>query len=132
MDQPRTAWRSTGAMLSLANAGRLAAVSTGVMQSGRAIDQRDEYRALALAGTDLTVLDKARTKETQLPLYAAIGTELVAVGLPLVPAIGMTAFVSVDVALRFVGSVAVAGLRVVAGAAASRSTMRVVLRDETR
>jgi hypothetical protein len=123
---------STGAMLTLAIAGLLAAVSTGVMQSGRVIDQRDEYRALALAGTDLAVLDKARMKETLLPLYAAIGTALVAVGLLLVPAIGMTAFAHVDVALRFVGSVVVASLLVVAGAAASRSTMRVVLRDDTR
>ena len=123
---------STGAMLTVAIAGLLAAVSTGVMQSGRVIDQRDEYRALALAGTDLAVLDRARMKETLLPLSAAIGTALVAVGLLLVPAIGMTAFVHIDVALRFVASVAVASLLVVAGAAASRSTMRVVLRDDTR
>ncbi|HUX69163.1 MAG TPA: hypothetical protein VMV41_01495 [Cellulomonadaceae bacterium] len=123
---------STGAMLTLAIAGLLAAVSTGVLQSGRVIDQRDEYRSSALAGTDLAVLDKARMKETLLPLYAAIGTALVAVGLLLVPAMGMTAFVHVDVALRFVGSVAGASLLVVAGAAASRSTMRGVLRDDTR
>ncbi len=123
---------STGALLTLAIAGVLAAVSTGVMQSGRVIDQRDQYRALALAGTELAVLDKARMKETLLPLYAAIGTSLVAVGLLLVPAMGMSAFTHVDVALRFVGSVLVASLLVVAGAAASRSTMRVVLRDDTR
>lgn len=123
---------STGALLTLAIAGVLAAVSTGVMQSGRVIDQRDQYRALALAGTDLAVLDKARMKETLLPLYAAIGTSLVAVGLLLVPALGMSAFAHVDVALRFVGSVLAASLLVVAGAAASRSTMRVVLRDDTR
>ena len=123
---------STGALLTLAIAGVLAAVSTGVMQSGRVIDQRDQYRALALAGTDLAVLDKARMKETLLPLYAAIGTSLVAVGLLLVPAMGMSAFTHVDVALRFVGSVLAASLLVVAGAAASRSTMRVVLRDDNR
>lgn len=123
---------STGALLTLAIAGVLAAVSTGVMQSGRVIDQRDQYRALALAGTDLAVLDKARMKETLLPLYAAIGTSLVAVGLLLVPAMGMSAFTHVDVALRFVGSVLAASLLVVAGAAASRSTMRVVLRDDSR
>jgi len=123
---------STGALLTLAIAGVLAAVSTGVMQSGRVIDQRDQYRALALAGTDLAVLDKARMKETLLPLYAAIGTSLVAVGLLLVPALGMSSFAHVDVALRFAGSVLVASLLVVAGAAASRSTMRVVLRDDTR
>lgn len=123
---------STGALLTLAIAGVLAAVSTGVMQSGRVIDQRDQYRALALAGTDLAVLDKARMKETLLPLYAAIGTSLVAVGLLLVPAMGMSSFAHVDVALRFAGSVLVASLLVVAGAAASRSTMRVVLRDDAR
>lgn len=123
---------STGALLTLAIAGVLAAVSTGVMQSGRVIDQRDQYRALALAGTDLAVLDKARMKETLLPLYAAIGTSLVGVGLLLVPAMGMSAFTHVDVALRFVGSVLAASLLVVAGAAASRSTMRVVLRDDSR
>ena len=79
-------------------------------------------------------------KETLPPLYEAIRTALVAVGLLLVPAIGMTAFVHVlvhvfvhvDVALRLVGSVAVASLLVVAGAAASRTTMRVVLGDDTR
>lgn len=123
---------STGGLLTLAIAGVLAAVSTGVMQSGRVIDQRAEYRSLALAGTDLAVLDRARMKETLLPLYAAVGTSTVAVGLMLVPALGFTAFAHVGVVVQFVVCVVAAALLVVAGAAASRSTMRAVLRDDTR
>ncbi len=83
-----------------ARADDVATVSTDVMQSGRVIDQRDQYRALALAGTDLAVLDEVRMKETLVPLDAAIGTAVVAVGLLLIPGMGMAAFAHVDVALR--------------------------------
>ena len=59
---------ATGGYLTLAIAGLLAAVSTGVMQAGNVVAQREGYRALSLAGTDLRVLDSARMRETFIPL----------------------------------------------------------------
>src|SRR5699024_12168213 len=61
---------ATGAYLTVAIAGLLAAVSTGVVQSARVIDQRREYRMLALAGTDTAILDRARAAEVRIPLRA--------------------------------------------------------------
>ncbi|MFR5099423.1 MAG: hypothetical protein ACLTDO_01910 [Bifidobacterium pseudocatenulatum] len=49
-----------GGFLTLAFAAVLAAVSSGVMQTGNVYDQADEYRMLALEGTDEATLDKAR------------------------------------------------------------------------
>lgn len=47
-----------GGFLTLAFAAVLAAVSSGVMQTGNVYDQADEYRMLALEGTDEATLDK--------------------------------------------------------------------------
>ncbi|WP_434080445.1 hypothetical protein [Sanguibacter sp. Z1732] len=67
-DDPIVADLSTGGLLTLTIAGLLAAVSTGVMQAGGIIDQRTQYRALHLAGTDLTVMHAARLRQTAIPL----------------------------------------------------------------
>ena len=47
-----------GGFLTLAFAAVLAAVSSGVMQTSNVYDQADEYRMLALEGTDEATLDK--------------------------------------------------------------------------
>ena len=44
----------TGGVTALAFAAVLAAVSSGVMQTGNVYDQADEYRMLALEGTDMS------------------------------------------------------------------------------
>jgi hypothetical protein len=63
----------TGATVTLVIAALLAAVSCGVNQAARVYDQREQYRMLHLAGTDLTVLEDARLRETWLPLVTSVG-----------------------------------------------------------
>ncbi|MGO1316028.1 MAG: FtsX-like permease family protein [Cellulomonadaceae bacterium] len=117
---------NTGAMLTLGIAGLLAAVSTGVMQAGRVIDQRAEYRALALAGTDRRTLDAARLRETLIPLTAAVGTATVCVLLFMVPVIGLGTVINLAVVAQYLLSVAGAVALVLAGAASSRWVARAV------
>ncbi|MCB7135066.1 FtsX-like permease family protein [Cellulosimicrobium marinum] len=115
---------STGGFLTLAIAGVLAAVSTGVMQAGRVVDQRHEYRALVLAGTDLRTLDQARFRETLVPLVASVGVATVAALMFMAPVIGFGAFTNVAVVAQFLACVAAASTLVLAGAGASRFVVR--------
>ncbi|QDP95238.1 hypothetical protein FOE78_04320 [Microlunatus elymi] len=62
----------TGATVTLVIAALLAAVSSGVNQAARVYDQRDQYRMLHLAGTDISVLEQARLRETWLPLISSV------------------------------------------------------------
>ncbi|SDS93587.1 hypothetical protein [Microlunatus soli] len=62
----------TGAIVTLVIAALLAAVSSGVNQAARIYDQRDQYRMLHLAGTDVSVLENARLRETWLPLISSV------------------------------------------------------------
>lgn len=109
----------TGGLLTLAIAGLLAGVSTGVMQAGRVIDQRQSYRNLVLAGTRRRTLESARLRETVIPLVAAMGTAAGMMLLVMVPLIGVSAFVQPAVLLQFVLSVLGAAGLVLLGAAAS-------------
>lgn len=117
----------TGGFLTLAIAGVLAAVSTGVMQAGRVIDQRDEYRTLVLSGTDLRTLDQARFRETLVPLVVSVGVATFAALLFMVPVIGLNAFANVGVVVQFLLCVAAASTLVLAGAGASRFVVRSAL-----
>ncbi|MFI2704284.1 hypothetical protein [Cellulosimicrobium composti] len=117
----------TGGFLTLAIAGVLAAVSTGVMQAGRVIDQRDEYRTLVLSGTDLRTLDQARFRETLVPLAVSVGVATFAALLFMVPVIGFNAFANVAVVVQFLLCVAAASALVLAGAGASRFVVRSAL-----
>ena len=121
----------TGGFLTLAIAGVLAAVSTGVMQAGRVIDQRNEYRTLVLAGTDLATLDKARMRETIIPLAVSVGVATVGALMFMVPVIGVTSFANVSVVAQFLVCVAAASALVLAGAGASRFVVRSVLEPVT-
>lgn len=124
MDAIFVADLKTGGFLTLAIAGLLAAVSTGVMQAGRVIDQRDEYRALVLAGTDSTTLNKALLHETLIPLLVAVGVATAAVLMFMGPLIGMGNLANADVVLQFLACVAGATALVAAGAASSRLLLR--------
>lgn len=117
----------TGGFLTLAIAGVLAAVSTGVMQAGRVIDQRGEYRTLVLAGTDLRTLDRARFRETLVPLAVSVGVATAAVLLFMVPVLGINAFTNASVALQFLLCVLGASGLVLVGAGASRFVVRSAL-----
>nr|KEP24201.1 hypothetical protein DA06_21865 [Georgenia sp. SUBG003] len=117
----------TGGFLTLGIAGLLAAVSTAVMQSGRVIDQRGQYRALHLAGTDLRVLDAARRRETTIPLAAAVVLAASAAGVFMLPVVGTYLFTAVPLVVRFALGVAATTSLVVLGSAASRRVVRTVL-----
>jgi hypothetical protein len=119
----------TGGILALAIAGVLAAVSTGVLQAGRVIDQRQAYRTLVLAGTDRATLDRARMRETLIPLAASIGTSVVFMLLFSVPIIGAGAFGQPLVLVRFLAGVLGAGLLVLLGAASTGIVARRMIAD---
>jgi hypothetical protein len=63
----------TGAFTTLGIAAVMAAVSTGVTQAARVLDQAPQYRALHLGGTELPVLHAARARETWIPLMFTMG-----------------------------------------------------------
>lgn len=117
----------TGGLLTLGIAAVLAATSTGVMQAGRIIDQRKEYRALRLAGTDDKVLNRARMLEVAIPLVAAVALATIAAGGFLLPALGVAVFTSPAVAVQFVLSVLGACALVLLGSWASKGVVRTVL-----
>ncbi|NEE00318.1 FtsX-like permease family protein [Phytoactinopolyspora halotolerans] len=118
---------ATGGLLTLGIAGILAAVSAGVMQAGRIIDQRDQYRALVHAGTDVQVLHQARGRETSVPLLAAVGIATAAAAVFIVPVLGTGALTDGSVIVRFLLCVAAATAVTLAGSAATRPVVRTVL-----
>lgn len=118
---------ATGGFLTLTIAGVAAAVSTGVMQAGSVIDRREEYRALHLAGTDLRSLDRARVRETAVPLLAGVVIATASSLFFLLPALGMAVVSSPVVLIQFALSVAGACALVLLGSMASRGVVRQVL-----
>lgn len=117
----------TGGQLTLVIAAVVAATSTGVMQAGRIIDQRTEYRALHLAGTDIRVMDKARLLEVGIPLIAAVLLATAAASLFLVPALGVGLVTQPVVVVQYLLSVVGACALVLAGSWASKGVVRTVL-----
>ncbi|HAM43487.1 MAG TPA: hypothetical protein DCM67_00475 [Propionibacteriaceae bacterium] len=119
----------TGGLLTLVIAGVLAAVSTGVMQAGRLIDQRQEYRNLVLAGAEVRMLSRARTRETVIPLVAALGTATGSVLIVVVPMIGMSAYLNPAVLMNYALSVLGVAAVVMVGAWASGFVARGLTAD---
>lgn len=117
---------ATGAYLTLGIAGVLAAVSAGVIQAARVIDQRAAYRMLALAGTEPEVLDRARAAEVRIPLRAGLVVSLVSAGVFLVP-LSVGFFSNPMPSVQLAASLAVAVALVLAGAATTRPVLRNVL-----
>lgn len=126
-DDPLMADIGTGGRLTLVIAAVVAATSTGVMQAGRIIDQRNEYRALHLAGTDVRVMDRARLLEVGVPLVAAVLLATAAAGVFLVPALGFGLFTQPVVVVQYLLSVVGACALVLAGSWASKGVVRTVL-----
>ena len=62
----------TGGVLTLAFAAILAAVGSGVMQAGNALDQAGHHRTLLLEGADAATLRRARLIETITPLNTVV------------------------------------------------------------
>lgn len=117
----------TGGLLTLTIAAVVAATSTGVMQAGRIIDQRAEYRSLHLAGTDLAVMNRARLREVGIPLVAAVLLATIAASVFLIPALGFGLFTQPVVVIQYLLSVAGAIALVLAGSWASKGVVRTVL-----
>lgn len=118
-EDPLFADIGTGGLLTLAIAAIVAAVSTGVLQSGRVIDQRTQYQNLNLAGADPKLLDRARVLETSMPLIGAVSIATMSAALFLVPVFGATFMTSAPLLLRFILSVGGACALVLLGAKAS-------------
>lgn len=116
-----------GGQLTLVIAAVVAATSTGVMQAGRIIDQRAEYRALHLAGTDVRVMDRARLREVGIPLIASVLLASAAASLFLIPALGVGLFTQPVVVVQYLLSVAGALALVLLGSWASKGVVRTVL-----
>jgi len=116
----------TGGFLTLAIAGVLAAVSTGVMQAGRVIEQHAEYRALTLAGTDSRTLDRARMRETVVPLAVSVGVATVTALMVMIPVVGLQPVAQPSVVVQYLLCVVVATALVLAGVGASRRVARAV------
>lgn len=107
----------TGALVALVIVTVVAATSTGVVQAARVMDQREEYRALALAGTPTAVLHRSRTLEVAVPLAVTVvlgGT------LPLLILLPLSSLIGPGVAVRTVAALAVSVLALAASVHLSR------------
>jgi hypothetical protein len=116
---------ATGALVTLVIITIVGATSTGVVQAARVLDQRDQYRALTLAGTSERALHRARTWEVALPLAVTIA---VAAGFVLVLMLPFLSRVDGSVVARFVVTSLAAGGVVIASVLASRSLVRTASR----
>lgn len=120
---------TTGGLLTLVIAGILAAVSTGVAQATRIVDQRQESRNLILAGTELKVLDQIRFREIVIPLGAALATATFAMLALMAPLVGFAVFANPQVMGLFLASVVAASGLVLLGSWSSRFVARRLLVD---
>lgn len=108
----------TGGLLTLVFAAILAAVSCGVMQAGNVYEQAEEYRMLALEGTDTRTLSRARFAEVLTPLNVVVviaGGCSMALMLPLMAG----AMTNAATLLAFFGGIALCYALVSIGAFAS-------------
>ena len=115
----------TGALVTLVIITIVGATSTGVVQAARVLDQREQYRALALAGTGERSLHRARALEVALPLAMTIA---LSAGFVLVLMLPFQSKLDGGLVVRFVVTSAVAGAVVLASVLASRSLVRTASR----
>jgi hypothetical protein len=115
----------TGALVTLVIITIVGATSTGVVQAARVLDQREQYRALALAGTGERSLHRARALEVALPLAMTI---VLSAGFVLVLMLPFTSALDSGLVVRFVVTSVVAGAVVLASVLASRSLVRTASR----
>ena len=107
----------TGALVALVIVTVVAATSTGIVQTARVVDQRDQYRALALAGTPAAVLHGARSREVWLPMAVTM-----AAGgfLPLLILLPAASLMGPGIIVRTLSALAVSVLLMGASVQASR------------
>ncbi len=115
----------TGALVTLVIITIIGATSTGVVQAARVLDQREQYRALALAGTGERSLHRARALEVALPLAMTIA---LSAGFVLVLMLPFQSKLDSALVVRFVATSAIAGAVVLASVLASRSLVRTASR----
>ncbi|WP_323097814.1 FtsX-like permease family protein [Intrasporangium sp. YIM S08009] len=125
LEQYLAADLGTGAFVTLAIITVVGATSTGVVQAARVLDQRDQYRALALAGTGQQVLHRARALEVALPLAVTIA---LSAGFVLVLILPFSSHLDGALVVRFVVTSVLAGGVVLASVLASRSLVRTASR----
>jgi len=132
VDDPRTPLEAyladdlgTGALVTLVIITIVGATSTGVVQAARVLDQREQYRALALAGTSEGSLHRARALEVALPLAMTV---VLSAGFVLVLMLPFTNAIDTALVVRFVVTSVVAGAVVLASVLASRSLVRAASR----
>ena len=114
---------ATGAFLTLAIIAVVSATSTGVVQAARVLDQREQYRALALAGAGEGSLHAARTREVALPLVVTV---LLAGGMTLALMVPFAQRIGPELLVRFVVAVLAALALMVASVLVSRPLVRSV------
>ncbi len=115
----------TGSLVTLVIITIVGATSTGVVQAARVLDQREQYRALALAGTSERSLHRARALEVALPLATTIA---LSAGFVLVLMLPFSSALDGGLVVRFVVTSTVAGAVVLASVLASRSLVRTASR----
>jgi hypothetical protein len=115
----------TGALVTLVIITVVGATSTGVVQAARVLDQREQYRALALAGTGERSLHRARALEVALPLTMSVA---LSAGFVLVLMLPFQSRMDGGLVVRFVVTSAVAGAVVLTSVLASRSLVRTASR----
>jgi hypothetical protein len=125
LEQYLAADLGTGAFVTLAIITVVGATSTGVVQAARVLDQRDQYRALALAGTGQRALHRARALEVALPLVVTIA---LSAGFVLVLILPFSSHLDGALVVRFVVTSVLAGAVVLASVLASRSLVRTASR----
>ncbi len=113
----------TGAILTLTIISVVAATSTGIAQAARVLDQRDEYRALTLAGADPSILHAARNREVAIPLGATVA---MAGGLTLALLVPFAGVIGPPLLARFLLAVLAACVLMALALAASRPLVRQV------
>lgn len=119
----------TGALLTVGIAAVLAAVSTGVTQTARVIDQAPRYRAQHVAGASVSQLHRARIAEIAIPVGISLVVSVFMAALVLLALMGSSAtnplvalgfLVSVVAALGLVSASALVSSPLVARAARAR------------
>lgn len=113
----------TGALLTLGIIAVVAATSTGVVQAARVLDQRDEYRALSLAGAGLPTLHAARHREVAIPMLVTVS---VAGGMTLALLVPFAGVIGTTLLVRFLVAVLAACALMGLALAASRPLVRQV------
>jgi hypothetical protein len=122
----------TGATVTLVIAALLAAVSSGVNQAARIYDHRDQYRLLHLAGTDVEVLERARLRETWLPLVTSVAIAAVVAVIMVIPfGIGLISQSLLGPAL-FIGGIVVSLAMVMGAVRLSQPLVARVTLDRAR